>query len=274
MNFRKRIIQTAFVLLFYFMIVNQAFSFNLHDKKLLALKGDRNTQFQLGLFYQKGKNKDLLEAYYWMKMAAKKNHLSACRYVGRAHLYGKGTSINSDYAKKWFLTSAKLGDVVAMIDLGKSLELEKKWIESAAWYRIAHQYGSIDAQKFLKAISHNIQASQSDDLDIMVLKLRSSISIEENPSSAFNEILQKPIKRTELENGYTYWGQTKNGLPHGFGKKKLDQGTTYQGEFLMGLEHGYGTSFDKDGKISFQGGWKKGIPQKMGKKVVKDLTSY
>ena len=74
--------------------------------------------------------------------------------------------------------------------------------------------------------------------------------------------LQKPIKRTELENGYTYWGQTKNGLPHGYGKKKLDQGTTYQGEFLMGLEHGSGTSFDKDGKISFQGGWKKGIPQK------------
>ena len=42
----------------------------------------------------------------------------------------------------------------------------------------------------------------------------------------------------------------------------------------MGLEHGYGTSFGEDGKISFQGQWKDGVPFLPKKEVVRDFSNY
>ena len=73
-NLKKQVFKILFYLLVVSSFVNTAFSFNLSEKKLLALKGDTNTQYQLGLYYQAGKNIDVIEAYYWMKMAAEQNH--------------------------------------------------------------------------------------------------------------------------------------------------------------------------------------------------------
>ena len=108
----------------------------------------------------------------------------------------------------------------------------------------------------------------------MVATIGSSISLNDNPEHTIKAKLQNSIKKIELENDLTYWGQIKNGIPHGYGKKKTDQGTTYQGEFVSGLEHGYGTSFGSDGEISFQGQWRKGIPLVSKQETVKDLTNY
>jgi ABC-type spermidine/putrescine transport system permease subunit II len=74
MNVVKQIIRNLLVLLILPLFCKTAFSFNVTEKKILALKGDRNTQYQLGLYYQKGKDKDLIEAYYWMKKAAQQDH--------------------------------------------------------------------------------------------------------------------------------------------------------------------------------------------------------
>ena len=141
-----------------------------------VVKGDNNTQYQLGLYYQAGKNIDVIEAYYWMKMAAEQNHPSACRYMGRAHLYGKGTSSSIDLAKKWFLISSNQGNANSMQDLGYCFELEGKWMKSAAWYKTSHQHGNTSALTRLENISQNLTKSQSKKLDLMVLKLQSYIS--------------------------------------------------------------------------------------------------
>jgi TPR repeat protein len=263
-----------FLFLFLFGCSSQVFSLDLTEKKILALQGDKITQFHLGLFYQKGAKKDLLEAYYWMKMAAKQNHLSACRYVGRAHLYGEGTSISLEDAKKWLTTSARQGYSPSMVDLGYCLELENNWIASAGWYQTAHRYGNTSALKLLKNVFVNIDNSQFDDFATMVATIGSSISLNDNPEHTIKAKLQNSIKKIELENDLIYWGQIKNDIPHGYGKKKTDQGTTYQGEFVSGLEHGYGTSFGSDGEISFQGQWRKGIPLVSKQETVKDLTNY
>ena len=275
-NFRKQIIHTLLLSLVLLIFVPQTFSFTLSDQKILALKGDRNTQFKLGLFYQKGKNKDHLEAYYWMKMAAIQNHIAACRYVGRAHLYGNGTSVTIELAKKWFLTGANQGDFHSMLDLGYCLELERNWIESAAWYKIAHQFGNTNALKHLNNVLKNITNSEKDEIELLVTQIQTSISEEKKSStSSIKPELQNSIKRIDLKNGYTYWGQIKNGIPHGYGKKKFELVTKYQGEFVMGLEHGYGTSFDMNGKISFQGLWEDGNPLPPSSKALeKDFTNY
>jgi TPR repeat protein len=270
----KQIRSNLFLLFFLSVFSKTTFSFNVTEKKILALKGDSNTQYQLGLYYQKGKDKDLIEAYYWMKKAAQQKHSLACHYLGRAHLFGKGTSCSIDLAKKWFLISANQGESNSMLDLGLCCELEKNWIGSAAWYKTAQQYSNSRASQNLKIILKYIPKSQSDDLDLMVNKIQSSISKEKISGIVFKPNLENPIKKIGLENGFTYWGEIKNGTPHGYGKKKLGKSTTYQGEFVMGLEHGYGTSFGKDGKISFQGQWKEGLPFLPKKEFVRDLTNY
>jgi TPR repeat protein len=274
MNFTNLISQILFCLMILSSFVNSAFSFNLSEKKLLALKGDRNTQYQLGLYYQAGKDKDIIEGYYWMKMAARQCHLSACRYLGRAHLYGRGTSSSIDLAKKWFLISSNQGNSNSMQDLGHCLELEGKWMESAAWYKTSHQHGNTSALTRLKNISQNLTKPQSEKLDFMVLKLQSYISAKRKSSVRCIPSFKNSIKRIELANGYSYWGESRSGQPHGYGKKMLGQVATFQGEFNMGLEHGYGTSFGSDGEISFQGQWRKGIPLVSKQETVKDLTNY
>ena len=274
MNVVKQIRSNLFLLFILSVFSKTAFSFNVTEKKISALKGDSNSQYQLGLYYQKGKDKDHVEAYYWMKIAAKQKHSLACHYLGRAHLFGKGTSCSIDLAKKWFLISANQGDSNSMLDLGLCCELEKNWIGSAAWYKTAQQYGNSRASQNLKIILKYIPKSQSDDLDLMVNKIQSSISKEKKSETGINPNLENPFQQIELQNGLSYWGEIKNGIPHGYGKKKLGKSTTYQGEFVMGLEHGYGTSFGKDGKISFQGQWKEGLPSLPKKEFVKDFTNY
>lgn len=274
MNVVKQIRSNLFLIFILAVFSKTAFSFNVTEKKLLALKGDSKSQYQLGLYYQKGKDKDHVEAYHWMKMAAKQNHRSACHYLGRAHLFGKGTSYNIDLAKKWFLISANHGDSNAMLSLGLCYELEKKWLDSAAWYKTAQKYGNSNALKNLKIVSKYIPISQSDDLNLKVNKIQPSILNQKNSETVINPSLENPIHQIGLENGFTYWGEIKNGIPHGYGKKKLGKSTTYQGEFEMGLEHGYGTSFGEDGKISFQGQWKDGVPFLPKKEFVRDFSNY
>ena len=116
--------------------------------------------------------------------------------------------------------------------------------------------------------------SQSGDLNLMVNKIHLSISKEKISGTVFKPNLENPIKKIGLENGFTYWGENKNGIPHGYGKKMLGQVATFQGEFNMGVEQGYGTSFDKDGLISFQGQWNDGVPLIPKKELGKDFTNY
>jgi hypothetical protein len=144
-----------------------------------------------------------------------------------------------------------------MLDLGLCFELQKEWVSSAAWYKTAQQYGNSRASKNLKVVSKYIPKSQSGNLNLMVNKIHSSISKEKKSEIVFKPNFENPIKKIGLENGFIYWGEIKNGIPHGYGKKKLGKSTTYQGEFVMGLEHGYGTSLEKMVKSHFRASGKK-----------------
>lgn len=244
------------------------------NTKFLALNGDLNSQIKLGVFFQSGDSKDLQESYYWMKMAAKQNSHIAIRYVGRAHLFGYGTSKNIYLAQDWFLSAANQGDPLAMNELGKYFESEGKWLQSSAWFSLAYEFGCVEANRSFERISISIKNQDKLKFSNIVKSLKSSIHGHKNPTIAATIFLPKTVDIVLLGNGISYWGQTYNGLAHGYGKKKLEEATTYQGEFVMGLEHGYGTSFGKDGKISFQGLWKEGVPFIQKKETREGFTNY
>ena len=242
--------------------------------KVLALNGDLNSQVKLGIFFKTGNFKDLQEAYYWMSMAAKQNSHIAIRYIGRAHLFGHGTSKNMYLAQNWFLTAANQGDSLAMHDLGKYFESKGKWLQSSAWFSLAFEFGCTNAIKSFDRVSVEIKNQNKLSFINLVNSLRSSIVQHKKPSVTETILPKNKVDCLVLGNGISYWGQTYNGLAHGYGKKKLEGITTYQGEFIMGLENGYGTSFSEDGKISFQGLWKKGVPFIQKKETTKDVTNY
>lgn len=234
------------------------YSFTLAEIKSQALDGDVNSQIQLGLYYNKGKNKDYLEAYYWMRMAANKGSPSACRYIGRAHFFGRGTSLNMELAQKWLLKAANSGDSDAMFDLGKSMINDKH--KSAAWFKIAHTYGHKSGLDEYIKITNSLNENEIKNIDDMIVEFKSDIIFSDSKLSVSKKNLASRIKKLNLGNELTYWGQTSDGVPDGIGIKRFNGHTIYQGEFKKGIEHGYGTSYGKDGIKSYQGNWISGKP--------------
>jgi hypothetical protein len=59
-----------------------------------------------------------------------------------------------------------------------------------------------------------------------------------NPSSSDESYVEE---LAHLDNGSTYSGQVKNGMPHGMGKEFRQDGGLYSGSFYQGKWHGFGT---------------------------------
>ena len=261
---------------FGFLIFSYSNSFCSSSLVESAILGNLESQLQLGFYYKKGKDKDLLKSYYWMKMAAKQGHPLACRFIAQAHLLGKGASKNFDLARKWFLVSAKKGDPHSMYTLGQCLAKEGQPIESAAWHQLAHEYGNENAHDAYTTLIKKFDEEENVKLSERIKKIHLSISkfsfpLPSVPLSKSKTLLANQIV---LDNGDSYWGETVNALPHGYGHKRSTKGSTYQGEFKNGIENGYGTSYNNDGLITFQGMWENGKPLTREKIKKKDLKNY
>lgn len=59
-----------------------------------------------------------------------------------------------------------------------------------------------------------------------------------NPSSDKESYIEE---LAQMENGSTYSGEVKNGMPHGLGKEFRQDGALYSGSFYQGKWHGLGT---------------------------------
>ncbi len=250
------------------------YSKDLNDYKDLALNGSGEAQVHLGLFFSFGHKKDVLEAYYWMKMGAKKNIPIACRYIGHAHLYGRGTSINIELAKNWYLISAKKRDVLSMTGIAKCFEIENNWIESAAWFKLAHEHGEKGSLISLNKVFKNISTAQYLLFEERVIHLKSSISHDNFSPTKLHSTKKSSVQRIRLKNGNLYWGEVREGIAHGFGRSTSPDGTSYHGEFSNGIESGYGRTFSSNGHIKYQGLWKNGTPQQIGNPIIKNQTNY
>ena len=67
-----------------------------------------------------------------------------------------------------------------------------------------------------------------------------------------------PVKKRgeyHFQSGQKYFGDLKDGLPHGYGRIKSPDGERFFGEFKKGKPYGYGTHFSAQGFIIFSGLW-------------------
>ena len=111
--------------------------------KPLALKGDANAEFWLGIMYENGQGvkKDYVEAVKWYKLAAAQGYTQAQYNLGKIY------DVTQDYveAAKWYRLVAEQGDKVAQSCLGYMYDyghgVVQDYVKAHMWYNLAEAQG-------------------------------------------------------------------------------------------------------------------------------------
>lgn len=125
-----------------------------HDEWLpLAIGGDANAQFNLGLMYGGGYGvaSNRVEAIKWYRLAAEQGFAKAQAKLGH-FLYG-GFGSTSVEAVQWFRKAAEQDEPTAYLGLGYAystgLGVSKDKIQAAKWLRLAAEGGEPEAMMSL-----------------------------------------------------------------------------------------------------------------------------
>ena len=105
----------------------------------------------LGIAYHQGEGveKDLNEAFRWVRKAAEAGHDTAIFFVGTSYENGEGVAKDVAEAVRWYRKAAEAGHPLAMFNLGNAYSngegVGKDLSEGVRWYRKAADAGNSDA---------------------------------------------------------------------------------------------------------------------------------
>jgi TPR repeat protein len=90
----------------------------------LALRGDREAQFMVGVLFEKGSEveQNLTQAAAWFEKSAEQGHVDAQYNLGLMYATARGVEENSTKAKEWLKKAADQGDYEARTILKKYSE--------------------------------------------------------------------------------------------------------------------------------------------------------
>jgi TPR repeat protein len=137
--------------------------------KILAVEGDADAAYSLGLQYYCGDTNDGVaidygEAFKWFRKSAARNHADAQWFLGGCYAAGKGITKDEVEAVKWYRKSAEQGNRDALYDLGFCYQygegVQKDEVEAYKWYSIAVAQGAGRASENLTNIEQHITAEQ------------------------------------------------------------------------------------------------------------------
>jgi len=118
----------------------------------LAVQGNANAQFNLGMMYQDGHGvpQNDSEAVKWFRRAAVQGFIDAQSSLGAMYIDGRGVPQNHAEAMRWLRLAADQGDVEAQSNLGnmyiKGTGVKQSIAEAVKWYRRAADQGLSVAQ--------------------------------------------------------------------------------------------------------------------------------
>ena len=225
--------------------------------KLKALSGDPSSQLRLGFHYSTG-NENLAEAFFWYEKAAKAGEPSACHYVAKAYATGRGTPLNLELAKLWYEKAALRGSATAMAKLGDLISVDEgNNTDDAlahAWYALAVEHGETAWTERRDRLAKGMSEETLELARERVEEIKGKIL----PPKERRPTPPSPTKKRgeyHFRNGQKYFGDLKDGLPHGYGRIQSPDGERFFGEFENGKPYGYGTHFSAQGFIIFSGLW-------------------
>lgn len=225
--------------------------------KLKALSGDPSSQLRLGFHYSTA-NDNLAEAFFWYEKAAKAGEPSACHYVAKAYATGRGTPLNLELAEVWYEKAALKGSATAMAKLGDLISMDdgNNTYDALAhaWYALAVEHGETAwterRDRLAKGMSEESLKLARERVE--EIKGKTLLPTERPPAPPSSV---KKRGEYHFQSGQKYFGDLKDGLPHGYGRIKSPDGERFFGEFKKGKPYGYGTHFSAQGFIIFSGLW-------------------
>ena len=119
-----------------------------------ALK-DASAMYNLGLCYKNGSldKKDETKAFEFLSSAAKLNFYLAYIEVAKAKEYGIGTTVDFEESFKYYVLSANIGNVDAMVSAGRiALNVFHNLIEAKKWFIKASSLNNLEAKEMLKEL--------------------------------------------------------------------------------------------------------------------------
>ena len=129
---------------------------------------------------------------------------------------------------------------------------------------------------YLSYRSDNMQILNSKNgirlKDQKIENCNNNIRIIPELDNDINEIGKKVIQKYIFEDG-EYYGQIKDGLPHGKGEYKYKNGDEYKGYFKKGLYDGHGVKKTRNGE-SYSGYWKDNKRDGKGKYIFSNGDYY
>ena len=225
--------------------------------KLKALSGDPSSQLRLGFHYSTAKE-NLAEAFFWYEKAAKAGEASACHYVAKAYATGRGTPQNLELAKVWYEKAALRGSATAMGKLGDLISVDdaNNTVNALAhaWYGLAVENGEPAWTERRDRLARGMSEETLDLARERVEEIQGKIL----PPKERRPTPPSPAKKRgeyHFQSGQKYFGDLKDGLPHGYGRIQSPDGERFFGEFQNGKPFGYGTHFSSQGFIIFSGLW-------------------
>ncbi|MBT3570591.1 MAG: hypothetical protein HN494_17210 [Opitutae bacterium] len=225
--------------------------------KLKALSGDPSSQLRLGFHYSTAKE-NLEEAFFWYKKAAKAGEPSAYHYVAKAYATGRGTPLNLELAKVWYEKAALRGSATAMAKLGDLISVDdaNNTVNALAhaWYALAVGNG----ESAWTERRDRLAEGMSEETLELARKRMEEIKGKILPPKERRPTPPSPTKKRgeyHFQSGQKYFGDLKEGLPHGYGRIQSPDGERFFGEFQNGKPYGYGTHFSSQGFIIFSGLW-------------------
>ena len=226
--------------------------------KLKALSGDPSSQLRLGFHYSTA-NDNLAEAFFWYEKAAKAGEPSACHYVAKAYATGRGTPLNLELAESLVRKSSLKRECHCH---GKTGRFDLQWTMgnntddalAHAWYALAVEHGETAwterRDRLAKGMSEESLKLARERVE--EIKGKTLLPTERPPAPPSSV---KKRGEYHFQSGQKYFGDLKDGLPHGYGRIKSPDGERFFGEFKKGKPYGYGTHFSAQGFIIFSGLW-------------------
>jgi len=159
--------------------------------KQLAVNGDPEAAFRLGLFYDTSNraDQDPTRALSWYRRAAAAGEIHAMHNLGVAYANGKGVALDMQQAIKWWTLAARRGNADSQYNLGilysageygvvRNIEQAKHWWRKAAQhgdamaqYNLGTLYANNGVHDYCKA-AHWWKAAASNGVEQASLALR------------------------------------------------------------------------------------------------------
>lgn len=120
-----------------------------------AEQGDAESQFRLGLKYQKGDGvpKSPLKSSEWCRRAAEQGLVDAQYHLGLIYSLGAGVPIDKPESRRWYQKAAEGGHVEAQVKLGEiysyGIDAPEDYQKSLLWFRKAADHGNEFAQVYV-----------------------------------------------------------------------------------------------------------------------------